>query len=300
MSKQLPKIAFRLVSILLVMGMALSTAFAQPPKPVKPEVKPKVVPPAFKARLDATTLKLEAVDAIFSQVETKKLVTEADAEEVVRNLEGYARDMKALYDEALKEAEELGQSEGEKGSIATLKAFETTSKAHEKTLRGLGTRARVIENKVKDGVIKLDRPIFEKMSHAEREEFRKFLKPKGLREMEKLHPDIFIFKPIKGSGASLGDIKLAEVIDAYSGNLTGKVADFFVSPAEAAIAARCVSLAAAMKWKELVSCVLGAGPEAVSAYNAFKRCWAGAGKPWWVPKWAWRIKCLAVFVVKLA
>ncbi len=86
----------------------------------------------------------------------------------------------------------------------------------------------------------------------------------------------------------------------YCALALGQLGDLLVSPAQAAIAIHCVAPCAAKNWGACATCVVGAGAQAVEAYNSFVSCWNGSGKLGWAPRWLWRSWCVAKLVAKLA
>ncbi len=286
----------KLVCLLVVISFSLIgvTVLAQPKDVGR-------LDPAFKAKMDLAEPKLKAVESLLKKMERDKLITEKDSDDLHNAMYGYAEDMKSASDEALKDAENAAKSEGREGNVANLKAFEERAKADEVRVKGVETKVKAIEGKVKNGIIKLDRPVLQKMTPSERGDFKKFLKPKGLKEMERQHPDIF------KSGAKPGDnldlFARADVESAltdFCSSLPNEVSNFFVSPAEAYYAAQCIPPCWARNWSACIACIVSKGPIIIQAWNKFVSCWNGAGKPWWVPGWAWKTKCLVVFVGKLA
>jgi len=289
----------KLFSLLVAISFLLIgvTVFAQQ----KEIMKPGVISPAFKAKIDPAGLKLGAIESILSRVETQKLITDKDSEDLGKTMYEYAEAMKVALDEALKDAEEAAKSKGEKGSIESLKSFEDTAKAHEGKLKGIETKTKTIQDQLKIGTIRLDKPLLQKMTPVERKEFRKFLAPQGIKEMEKLHPDLF--KPVEKPGASIELIEVTRIADNVQGfcsSLPEEISNFLVTPAEAALAAGCIGPCIAKKWSECAACIAGKGPEARAAWNTFVSCWNGCGKCWKPWTWWCKTKCLAKLIVKLA
>jgi hypothetical protein len=286
----------KLVCLLVVISFSLiGVAVLAQPKDVGR------LDPAFKAKMDLAEPKLKAVESLVRKIESEKLITEKDSDDLHNAMYGYAEDMKTAADEALKDAEKAANTKGKEGNVANLKSFEERAKADEVRVKGVEKKVTDIEGAVKDGIIKLDRPILQKMTPSEREDFKKFLKPKGLKEMERQHPDIF------KSGAKPGDnldlFARAHVESALTGfcsSLPNQIGNFFVSPAEAAICWPCVAPCLARNWTACLTCIVSKGPVIIAEWNKFVRCWNGAGKPWWVPGWAWKTHCLVVFIGKVA
>lgn len=290
------------VSLFLAAGLlAFGTGAHAQPKPGAD------VTPAFKAKIEPLGGKLrnieQRVDALVAKVNKRKLITEAEMEdaELDKAMKEYADAMKAAYDDAIKQAEQAARSKGKEGNTADLKAFEDLAKAHDKRMKQVEAKTRKVEAQIRTGAIRLDKSVLQKATPAEREEFRKHLKPEGIREMEKLHPDLF--KPGKTSLLSPqleSESALFSAAAGYCAPLLGQLGDLLVSPAHAAIALPCVAPCAAKNWAACAACVVNAGGQAVEAYNSFVSCWNGSGKPWWTPRWLWRTWCVTKLVAKLA
>lgn len=277
-----------------------SSAFAQgPPKVVGgPAME---VSPAFKLRLDPLGSKLGSIENILSRVEGQKLVTERDSEDLGRTMFEYAEGMKAAFDVALKEAELAASSKGKQGSVGSLKHFEDTAKGHEARLKSVEAKTQAFEAHLKTGVIKLDRPILQKLTPGDRGEFQRFLTPQGLQEMQKLHPELF--KGIMGPQSSLKPFDGTQVAGAVAGfcrAVPEELGNLFVSPAEAALAAPCIGSCLAQNWSACTSCIVGKGPAAISAWNKFVGKWNGCGKCWKPWTWWCKAKALAALIAKLA
>jgi len=291
--------------ILLVAIGAISLLLTSVSVYAQPEerMKPGAISPAFKVKIDSATLKLNEIESHIEKINREKIVRINDAENLEKTMYEYAEHMKAALDAALQEAQKAGESKGKEGSVRLLKNFEDTAKAHEPRVNKLAKNLESIEAKIKVGTIKLDKPLLQQMTPSEREEFRKFLAPEGIKNMEKLHPDLF--KPGTEPGASLNLSDRYQVVSSIGGfcnSLPEQIGKFFVSPAEAALAAPCVGSCLAQNWAGCVACVVTAGPSAVNAWNDFKSCWYGAcGCKWYKPmccaKKAW---CLVKFIGKIA
>lgn len=291
----------KLISLFIALCflMISVTVFAQQ----KEIMKPGVISPAFKAKIDPAGLKIGAIESILIRVETQKLITDKDSEDLGKTMYEYAEAMKAALDEALKDAEEAAKSKGEKGSTESLKSFEDTAKAHEARLKGIERKTKAIEGQLKMGTIRLDKPLLQKMAPVEMKEFRKFLSPEGNRQMEKMHPDLFKPGVPMKPGASLNLIEMSQLADNVQGfcsSLPENISNFLVSPAEAALAAGCIGPCIAKKWSECFACIAGKGPDAIKAWNTFLSCWNGCGTCWKPWNWWCKAKCLAKFIVKLA
>lgn len=285
-------------SIILLVAISLifisTVAFAQP----ESKVKPAMISPTVKAKIDFSAAKLKEIEATFTKIETQRLVKLEDAERIHKVMNEYAESMIAAFNEAIKDAEEAAKSEGKRGSVETLKFFEDKVKAHVTTLKRLEGKANAMEQKFSDGTIKLDKPLLQKLSPTEFEDVRRSLKPMGIKEMEKLHPDLFI-KPMR-PGASLNLFERSQAtssINVVAKSFPEQIGNFFVSPAEAKVAAPCIEPCSARRWSECAACIVGKGPEAKRCVDDFRSCWENNCK-WYKPWWcAW---CIAKLVDCLA
>lgn len=287
----------RLISLLVAISFLLTGVIVS----AQPKEIGVVPPAAFKARIDAIGIKLEKLESILNKVENNKLIAVEDSEDFGKTGYEYAETMKAAFEEAFKDSEDFAKSEGKTGSIESLKSLEATAKAHELRLRAIEAKARSIEAQVKIGAIKFDKPLLQKMSPAEREELKRFMAPQGIKEMEKLHPDLF--KPGMKPGASIEPVGLTQLADNVQGfcmSLPEKISNFLITPAEARLAAGCISPCLAKKWTECATCIASKGPEVRTAWNTFVSCWNGCGKCWKPTTWWCKAKCLANFIAKLA
>lgn len=305
------------LTLLVAIGISLAgiTAYAADDKPPKDKiVTPSMVPAAskivgptdFKAVLHANDQKLASIESLLARVESSKVISEKDSEDLGKTMYEYAEAMKNAFDKATKEAEKASKSQGKEGDVQLLNQFENTAKVHERRMQQIEGRTQKLDGLLKVGAIRLDRPLLQKMTPQERGEFRQHLQPKGIQEMEKLHPDLFKGMqniPMQKPGVSTAPDDGTQVSSLDSiccMAAVSKVGDLLVSPAEAALAAPCIGKCLAKNWTACAACVASKGPEAIRAWNSFVGCWNGAGKcwkPWTWPKKAW---CLAKLIGKLA
>lgn len=290
---------FKLMFSLLISTLFIlfnGVTFAQ-----KQELKaPKVIHQAFERKFTLAESKIKNIEGILSRIESQKLVRDGDSESMEREMYEYAEHMKSIFDESLKSAEDAAESGGKSGNVEALNSFETMTKQHEVKLRKIEEKVKAIEAQIKTGAIKLDKPILQKMSPIERDEFHEFLTPEGRRQMQKMHPELF--KPGMKSGASLEDMDkfYKNKIGCYS-SIYDQFSNFFVGTAEAAVAVNCIGVCFAKKWEECLKCVRSSGSAAVEAWNDFKRCWDNCcGCKWYKPGCcSCKLGCLLKFIAKL-
>jgi hypothetical protein len=293
--KSIARNVWALTLCLLLGGIGLSTfseqaASAQAVGPSK-AVEPggAVTVEAFKNRLAGNDKKLVGVEALVGRVESSKLITVRDSDELDTSIRAYATDMEQAADTALKEAEKAFQGKG--GNANLLADFERTAKAHEARVKQIETRTQKIDTQVKAGTIRLDKPVLQKMSPQERGEFKQYLRPEGVKEMERLHPDLFKGLP---SGAIIKPWTFAAVTDGrYAiqgcwGALVETVGNLLVSPAQAAIVAQTASSIA-----NAISKGINDKNQAWADYN---NC---ANNCRWWQFWC-KPACLATLIAKLA
>jgi hypothetical protein len=223
-------------------------------------------------------------------------------------LEAYANGLKAAFDDALQDAERAGRTEGREGSVAKFQKFEQVAKSQQARLARLQAQASGIESQLRSGSIQLDRALLQRATPQERTEFQNSLTPGGRNWIQEIHPNLFPRTSLgfpKYAGQVIPAIPLASQSATNPGKSRAEkcmnlIANLIVTPAEAAVAVPCVASCLAQAWPICVSCVVAAGPVAVADYNAMVSCWNGSGKPWWMPSWVWKIKCVAVLAGQLA
>jgi hypothetical protein len=246
----------------------------------------------FKLRLEANGEKLGRIEALLGRVESSKLIMQADSEGFGNSIHEYAEAMNAAADTALKEAEKAFQGKG--GNANLLGDFERTAKAHATRVKQIEARTIQIDALLKVGTIKLDKPLLQKMSPQERGEFKQYLRPEGLKEMERLHPDLF--KDLRSSaikpGTAAASADRGYAAQGWCGALLETVDNLLVSPAQAEIVAQTATC--------IANCIAKGIADKNQAWQVYVACRNDAGacwKPWTWPKKAW---CLAVYIAKLA
>lgn len=260
---------------------------------------------AFKAVHDPLEGKLKAIEGVLSGVERRKLVAQADVELGIQMYQ-YAEAMKAAFDQAMKDATEAANSQGERGSVGSLKTFEDTATAHERRVRAIEMQSKRVESGLKNGSIKLDRAVLERMEPTDREEFRNFLEPPARKDLEKAYPELF-----KGAAKTSLDrsraTQLAENSQQCCRTLPEKVGNFLVAPAEAKVVIGCVGPCKQAfqnkknpNWAACLNCIVAGGQQAIAAWNTFVSGWNGCGKCTKVVTWPCKAFNLAIFIAKLA
>lgn len=254
----------------------------------------------FGRVLQANEAKLASIEGTLDGIKSRKLVRLGD-EGTDQAMYSYAESMKAAFDQASSETLKAAKSAGREGNANLLGAFEKMAKVHEQRTAKLEGKLKVIDAGVKAGEIMLDKPLLQKMTPAERGEFKAAITPGAIRNYERLSPGLLNLR-VGPTSSLMPDTHAVEVGSGENGgsclNISmAAVGDFFVSPAEAAYAAPCVALAASHNWGACVTCVVAMGGPAINAWNTFVGQWNGCcGCKWYKP---WCCACKAVALAKL-
>ncbi|MDP5016921.1 MAG: hypothetical protein NWQ43_06390 [Dolichospermum sp.] len=296
-----------------VLGIILVNAqvFAQVPiRPIKPGIIKEGV---TQVQLRNATDRLDKIEALFTNIESKQVFRQEQSEEISKSTFEYAQAVKAALDNALKNAETLAKTQGNRGSIDPLATFEEAEKANEPRLQKIQERANVIERQIKTGVVKVDKPVIEKLSVPERAEFLNSLERPTRQIYIKNLPNLF--KPVINTPQKEPKL-LKDSAENYQSfipetthntmanydvaitvsNLLQKVSNFIIPPAYAAVAAPCIGLAISKNWTALAACVVNSSSQATQIYNEFVRCWNNASGFW---KWFKKVACLAKLIIRL-
>jgi hypothetical protein len=296
--------------ILAVLGSFLVSlsAVAQLPVPI--------VKGVTQIQISNANTRLTGIERQFSQIEKKKVVTAEDSEAISQATLSYAEAMKTALDNALKNAETLAKTQGRQGSINPLDTFEKAEKANQPRLQRLQERANAVDNQIKSGNIRIDKPIIQKLSIPERRELIDSLEVPARQIYIQKQPELF--KPAlelqapQKSLKSLNEESLEyqslmpkntqnTVANYYVGTTVSEilqnVSNILMPPAYAVAAAPCVKLAITKNWTALATCVVNAGGQATSIYNQFVDCWKRASGFF---KWLKRVGCVAKLIIKLA
>lgn len=265
--------------------------------PAQPPAKPTVtaISPAVKAKLDPAVLKLSAIEGRLKTIETRKVITVEDADQMGDTMYKYAEEMYAAFEAAMKEAETYAKSEGKEGSIQSLVQFEKTAKAHENKLKQLEPRFQALDKNIRAGVVMYDRPLLEKMEKSDLQEFIKSLSPPARQKYQKRDPMIF---------QKLGP--MSDLEEPQKEAVTWKVpsvrslSHLLVSPAEARIAAGCIGDCLARNWSACASCLASKGPQARECWNTFVSRWKDCGKCWKPSTWWCKVKALGKLIACIA
>lgn len=264
---------------------------------------------AFLKLQDSSKGKFEQIQSVLSGIETGKVIHDGDNQKLDKAMFDYANELKAAFDLATKEADDASKSKGRQGSTQSLRVFEDMAQQHEQVASRFESRVSTIESKMKTGEIKPERALLQKMTPSEMKEYRQFLTPSGLKEMERAHPDLMkanaqssLDRPEKLQQQLIAQaipIPLPDRIDTLFANL---IDDLGPRSAEASLAAPCVGPCYQKNWGACAACIATKVPAAVSAWNTFVGCWNGAGTCDW-RHWGNCVRkaaCLAVLIGKLA
>ncbi|MDD5394981.1 MAG: hypothetical protein PHE17_18335 [Thiothrix sp.] len=254
----------------------------------------------FAGMLKANETKLSSIEGTLSRIKSQKLVKLGD-EGMDQSMYAYAESMKSAFDLASSEALKAAKSNGREGNVGLVGAFEKMAKVHEQRTALLEGKLKAIDSGVKAGDILLDKSLLQRMTPSERSEFKGTLSPGAIRNYERLSPGLLNLRVGPTSSLmpdvlALGVAPVAEDNSCFNTSLSA-IGDFFLSPAEAAIAAPCVGVCWSRNWSACTACVVAAGPAAINAWNAFVGQWNGCcGCKWYKP---WCCACKAAAVAKL-
>jgi hypothetical protein len=256
-------------------------------------------------QLKSAANKLNSLEAVINNVESKKVVSSAEAEQVSKDTFEYAQSMKQALDIALQEANTLAENKGAKGSIGSLETFEKTEKANLPRLEQLEQKAKSVESKIRSGDIRLSKASLQQLSTTDKQSFVNEISVPARQIYIKQQPELFrgidIKQTTKTPENSLKSInKLSTGSTKLSDNLhlpIGIVDEANSPKLYSAAAAPCIGLALQRNWAGLAACVVSAGSQATSIYNEFVSCWNGASG--W-SKWFKRAYCLARLIGRIA
>lgn len=244
----------------------------------------------FQVRLAANEKKLVKIEGVFERLESSKVITLQDFDELNKSMSEYAEEMKLAIDNALNEAEKASQGKG--GDANLLVDFERTAKAHEARTQQLEALAQRIDMKLKAGTIKLDKASLQKMTLQERREFKLNLLPEGVKESEELNPERFRGSP---SGAAIKPKGLAAPAGGeYAAQgwcceaLLESMGNLLVSPAHAEIVAQLVT--------DHLNAVVKAQTNSAAALNSYRKCLNSCR---WFQIFC-KTRCLALYIKRLA
>lgn len=266
--------------------------------------------PGFLGKQKQVEGSFESLMIIIHRIESGKTIREGDAEAIEKQGMEYAKAFKEAYDQASADAQEAGDSKGEKGSVASFLLFEQTAKKHEQSVKGFQAKMEGIQLKLKAGDIKLDNQLLLKMSPTDKQQFKRFLSPKAFQEMQRLHPDLMRDAPAKSDLSPREETPgvVAEAIPVsipcqFETFLDNLVQDLGPTKAEASIAWQCRTPCLQKRWVDCWNCIRSKGPQAVAAWNTFVNCWNGAGTcngwPWNWWNCVQKARCLATLIYKL-
>ena len=232
----------------------------------------------YMKRLDKLKPVPDQLSAALDSMQKEGMVTEKNSLNFNNKLEKYAGDMKMAFEQVgeltLKEAKSEGKEN--QGASKALAKFEDMAVGHEKKMKELDEKAQKIDDLIKSGKIRIDPALLKKMTAEERKDLMEFLDEPTRKEYQEKYPDLFA-------------------------SLMNHVADFLVSPAEAAQAADCLPLCNPATWPACAACVvIWGGVNAVYKWNTFKSAWDWCGKKnRWI-RYACRAAAVAVYVAYIA
>ncbi|MEH2008412.1 hypothetical protein [Nostoc sp.] len=258
---------------------------------------------------------LTQIENAFDGIESIKVVTLEQSEEISNATKKYADKTKADLDTALKNAKLLAETEGKYGEIQSLSTFETLEEKTVSRLENIQNRAAGLEKLVKEGSLILDQSLIKTLSTDERADFLGSLPPQVQNRYTESQPQLF-----KGVSPSVNSENLQSLPELFKNvnptktlqnqqsflpktntiitafNPVETLSNIILPPAYAAVAAPCVALASANNWPGLAICVVNAGSQAIDIYNQFIRCWYDASG--WL-KWLKRTFCVGRLIIRI-
>ena len=249
---------------------------------------------------------LTRIERNLDKIDSTKLVTIRESEEISSSIKAYADQTKADLDTALVSAELLAKTQGKRGGIEPLVLFEKLEQTNELRLQKIQDRASNVETQVKKGDILLDESLIRELSDTERGEFLGSLPEEVQNIYIKNQSDLFRnVSPSKDVNQNKKDFeknqsflpKTSATITAF--NIVETISNIIVPPAYAAEAAPCIRYALQRNWSALGTCIANASVKAKNLYNQFVVCWNNASGGGW-RNWIRRAACLYTFISKLA
>ncbi|MEA2329433.1 MAG: hypothetical protein QOE68_4392 [Thermoanaerobaculia bacterium] len=297
----------RLVLVFVCATLSLMSVAASAQKPSLPSEAPAArVSGEFMKAHDSTNAKFEEIQSLLSGIEREKVIHEGDTQKLDKLMFDYAKQLKAAFDQATRDADEAAKSKGQRGSAQSAVTFESLALQHEKASRSWEPRLNQIQSKLATAEIKPDVAALKNLSAAGLQEYRKSLTPAGLKEMERVHPELM--KASSHSRLGTPDPRLVAqgIAVPLSDQIDRAVSQFIdeVGPdsAGASLAAPCVSSCSQKNWGACAACILSKTPAAIAAWNTFTSCWNSIGTCDW-RHWqncARKAACLATLISKLA
>jgi hypothetical protein len=300
------------------------SAFAQIPRmPQIPQTPQLLESQVTLIQLRNATTRLNRLETLLNQVESKRVATLQDTEEVEQAAFAYAEAMKAGLDNALRNADILARTQGRQGSISPLETFEKAEQANQPRLEKIAQRTDTIERQIKGGAIRVDQSIIQNLSVPERRNLLESLEPPVQQIYLREQPALF--KPVLEAPVNLPLLEvprdnlkfLEDTSDKFQSfvpeNTQNKLSSYdigvavssmmqsinnmLIPPAYAIAAAPCVGLAVSKNWTALAGCVTNASSQARNIYNEFVRCWNNARNPF---RWLKRTACVTRLIIRLA
>ncbi|MEH2324697.1 MAG: hypothetical protein V7K32_14240 [Nostoc sp.] len=259
---------------------------------------------------------LTQIEKAFDTIESIKVVTLEQSEEISNATKKYADKTKADLDIALKNATLLAETEGKSGEIESLSTFETLEDSTVSRLENIQNRAAGLEKLVKAGSLILDQSLIKTLSTDERADFLGSLPAQVQNRYTESQPQLF-----KGVSPNVNPENLQSLPERFQNvnpsetlenqqsflpktnttitafNPVETLGNIILPPAYAVAAAPCVRFAIARDWTNLAICVVNAGSQATQIYNEFKNCWYSASG--WLQSWK-RAFCVGRLIIRIA
>jgi hypothetical protein len=252
-------------------GILVSGEVLQPkqPEPQREQNRQlNAVSPTVSAKLSEGAANVRTLQGVLNRVEKARYFKEQDAKELETAMSATAEALYTAFNEATKEAEQAGKSEGKEGSVGSLRAFEREANVQLAVSRQIESRLKAIQRRVENKSYKMDQSLGQSLNQTEREQIGG-PRPRG---------------PYTG-----------RLVSSFGERSSGDLN--FTSPSMPSLVAPCVSPCANKQWGACVACIASKAPSAIGAWNTFQSCWNGAKSPW---KWLKQAACLVKFIAVIA
>lgn len=263
----------------------------------------------------------QALTAGVAQIEKSRRITAAF--DIDTAMDRYAEDAFAAFNEAIAAVEADAKAEKDTGGKAKLLAFEKQIRSQKVGVERMVTRVAAINVQIRRGGIRIAPDLVKKATPEELHDLEKWLTPLQRQYYKKIDPRISSNHPqdLPHVLASLSDENCNVVRDAGSGytvaeenmilsraerlpilDLLDTSSDLVFPPAHAALGAGCYSVCAASLGFGCIVCVVGAGGQALSAYQSMQSGLRNCGSCRWYKPWncVCRAAVIAAFIAKLA
>lgn len=206
----------------------------------------------FDSTLALAEGQLQFLEETVNQVLSTRQLSSSQAEMIDSVMFDYGANMKKGFDLAANDAQLASSSEGTSGSGETIGIYERFAQGHVPRVQSFATQMDEIDRGVSDGTITSSDTTGMK------------LKSPGP-------------KPVKFAAAA----PAPGAVSRFLTSLGRSAGNLIISRAEASVAIPCVSLCLAKNWTACATCIAGAVPKAIQAWNEFLSCWNSCSKCNW-------------------